>query len=101
MGGRALFLGYAVLGSVLLTGCSASNQAQPKPMSALLTNITKGSDCTGHFAFASVHHGSGQSVCGTRHGVFTVSTEQPVTKGLACDYALNYTGPKDGTGHLT
>jgi hypothetical protein len=62
---------------------------------------SSGANCTGHFEFDTEHAGTGNSDCRIGRGVaFSAKTEDKVTPGLVCNYALFYESANNGTGEL-
>jgi len=90
----APFLLVAV--GLTIGGCTASQEtAKIPPVN------TASADCTGHFQFDTAQYGTGQSECKKMRGVaFSAKTEDKLAAGLACNYALTYTGEHNGTGEV-
>lgn len=90
---RIVFL--AAIG-LAIAGCSQSQDTGKIPPLK-----SAGANCTGNFQFDSEHSGTGNSDCRIGRGVaFSAKTEDKVTPGLACNYALFYSSANNGTGEL-
>jgi hypothetical protein len=85
-----------VAAGLAIGGCSGS-----KDTAGIPPLKSTGANCTGHFKFETEQYGTGQSDCRNGRGVaFSAKTEDKVTAGLVCNYALSYATNTNGTGEL-
>ena len=91
----ALF--FLIAAGLMIGGCTTNSGTAAKNPAL----NTSSADCTGHFQFDTAQYGTGQSECRKGRGVaFSAKTEDKLAAGLACDYALTYTGEHKGTGEV-
>ncbi|WP_395020611.1 hypothetical protein [Dongia sp.] len=86
---------------LLLAGLAIGGCTQTQDRATIPPLQSSGANCTGHFQFDTEHSGTGNSECRVGRGVaFSAKTEDQLTPGLACNYALFYASANNGTGEL-